>query len=110
MGDVAPGVGKYPWGGGCSPGGGGCSCVVLQALVEVGSPGVWFSEEQCLSVTEKLRSLVFVFQDFDGDAFHHIAATGNRYVLCRASCVVRHVSCVVCCVSCVVCVPRSIHV
>jgi len=35
-----------------------------------------------MTVKTKDRQFVYVFDDFDGDAFKNVVATGNRLVLC----------------------------
>jgi len=44
---------------------------------------VWFTAEECLNVKTKDRQFIYIFDDFGGNAFRHIVATGNRLVLCR---------------------------
>ena len=41
----------------------------------------WASEEEILAVTQKRRDCIFVFEQFQGEAFEHIKGTGNKYVL-----------------------------
>ena len=40
----------------------------------------WFSHEQCMEVKKKERVFVYVFEEFRGESFENILATGNRYV------------------------------
>ena len=42
----------------------------------------WFSNARCMEVKKKDRLFVYVFEDFRGESFQNILATGNRYRLC----------------------------
>jgi len=41
---------------------------------------VWFKTDQCMQVKTKEKQFIYVFDDFVGDAFRNIVATGNRSV------------------------------
>lgn len=57
---------------------GSSSYCVLQAVNNLGC-SVWFSPEECLKVTVKDKRFIYVFDEFTGDAFHHLFSIGCRY-------------------------------
>jgi len=55
----------------------------MMMLQEVSGFGecMWFKTEQCMQVKTKEKQFIYVFDDFAGEAFQNIVATGNRSVL-----------------------------
>ena len=57
-----------------------CYCVAISQEVQgIGPTSEWLSKEEALKVDGKDRKFIFVFEDFSGPAFDHVAASTNRY-------------------------------